>query len=190
MASLPLEAIEDFTPEQVKSLYPQDLTLQYVQIFFRHGCPLTNSFSNVVQVSGLLSENDFNKLVSLETGVSVVRRMSSVKQLFIPMDNFILCIIIAKSRFLKRTPGSRTSIKVLTVIGTFLQKEGINGSILGELTDQGRVTTLALGQRLRRLYVDELGFLPKRFEDENLLYIRYRSEIVGNETERHLFNER
>ena len=107
MASLPLEAVEDFTPEQVKSLYPQDLTLQYVQIFFRHGCPLT-SFSNGVQVSGLLSENDFNKLVSLETGVFAVRRTSSVKQLFIRQDNFILCNIIAKSRFLKRTPGSRT----------------------------------------------------------------------------------
>ena len=68
---------------------------------------------------------------------------------------------------------------MLIDIGTLLQKEGINGSILGELTDQGRVTTLALGQRLRRLYVDELRFLPKRFEDENLLYIRYGSpEIV------------
>lgn len=49
----------------------------------------------------------------------------------------------------------------------------VNGSILGELTDQGRVTTLALGQRLRRLYVDQLGFLPPKFEDDKLLYIRY-----------------
>jgi hypothetical protein len=37
MASLPPEATTDFTPEQVKSLYPPDLTLKYVQIFFRHG---------------------------------------------------------------------------------------------------------------------------------------------------------
>jgi len=42
MASLLLEAVEDFTPDQVKSLYPSDLTLQYVQIFFRHGIPLLN----------------------------------------------------------------------------------------------------------------------------------------------------
>jgi hypothetical protein len=37
MASLPPEATLDLTPEQVKSLYPADLTLQYVQFFFRHG---------------------------------------------------------------------------------------------------------------------------------------------------------
>ncbi|CED83159.1 Lysosomal & prostatic acid phosphatases [Phaffia rhodozyma] len=32
--------------------------------------------------------------------------------------------------------------------------------LLGELTDIGRKTSLALGQSLRKLYVDELGFLP------------------------------
>jgi len=53
------------------------------------------------------------------------------------------------------------------------------GSILGELTDQGRVTTLALGQRLRRLYVDQLGFLPPKFEDDKLLYIRYEFPEIG-----------
>ena len=37
MASLPPEATTDLTPEQVKTLYPPDLSLQYVQIFFRHG---------------------------------------------------------------------------------------------------------------------------------------------------------
>ena len=40
MASLPPDATTDFTPEQVKTLYPSDLTLQYVQIFFRHGLSL------------------------------------------------------------------------------------------------------------------------------------------------------
>ena len=63
------------------------------------------------------------------------------------------------------------------------------GSIMGELTDQGRVTTLALGQRLRRLYVDQLGFLPKTFEDESLLYIRYCFVRLVVMVERHLFNE-
>ena len=49
----------------------------------------------------------------------------------------------------------------------------INCSMLGELTDQGRTTTRALGDRVRRLYVDSLGFLPATLEDENVLYLRF-----------------
>jgi hypothetical protein len=37
--SLPPEASADFTAQQVRALYPPDLVLQYVQIFFRHGNP-------------------------------------------------------------------------------------------------------------------------------------------------------
>ena len=47
-------------------------------------------------------------------------------------------------------------------------------SLLGELTDRGRETTLAFGERMRRLYVDQLKFLPPTFDDENILYIRLR----------------
>jgi acid phosphatase len=42
-----------------------------------------------------------------------------------------------------------------------------------QLTDRGRETTLALGQRIRNLYVDQLGFLPQTFVDADSLYIRY-----------------
>ncbi|KAI5246846.1 phosphoglycerate mutase-like protein [Aureobasidium subglaciale] len=42
----------------------------------------------------------------------------------------------------------------------------------GELTDQGRASTLALGQRLRRLYVDQLGFMPTVLQDANHMYLR------------------
>lgn len=60
MASLPPEATKDFTPEQISTLYPSDLALQYVQIFFRHGTPQTslpshatsNSNSNPIFVIG------------------------------------------------------------------------------------------------------------------------------------------
>ena len=34
------------------------------------------------------------------------------------------------------------------------------------------MTTTALGQRLRKLYVDQLGFLPTTLRDDNILYIR------------------
>jgi hypothetical protein len=39
MASLPPEEATGFTPEQISALYPKDLTVQHVQIFFRHGLP-------------------------------------------------------------------------------------------------------------------------------------------------------
>lgn len=42
----------------------------------------------------------------------------------------------------------------------------------GELTDRGRETTLALGQRLRHLYVDQLNFMPKLIADSDMIYIR------------------
>ena len=54
-----------------------------------------------------------------------------------------------------------------------LCRGSINFSMLGELTDQGRTTTRALGDRIRRLYVDNLGFLPPTLEDENILYLRF-----------------
>lgn len=45
-------------------------------------------------------------------------------------------------------------------------------SNLGELTDKGRETTLALGQRLRHLYVDQLNFMPKVIASADMIYLR------------------
>jgi len=45
-------------------------------------------------------------------------------------------------------------------------------SNLGELTDKGRETTLALGERLRHLYVDQLAFMPKIIADADMMYLR------------------
>ena len=42
----------------------------------------------------------------------------------------------------------------------------------GELTDKGRETTLALGERLRHLYVDQLKFMPKLISDSDMIYLR------------------
>ncbi|KAG8528966.1 uncharacterized protein KY384_006655 [Bacidia gigantensis] len=43
---------------------------------------------------------------------------------------------------------------------------------MGELTDKGRETTLALGERFRRLYVDQLGFMPTMIGDADMFYLR------------------
>ena len=56
----------------------------------------------------------------------------------------------------------------LSAGGTRLRKH----STLGELTDKGRETTLALGQRLRHLYVDQLNFMPKLIADADMIYLR------------------
>ncbi|KAK4994020.1 hypothetical protein LTR66_005864 [Elasticomyces elasticus] len=42
----------------------------------------------------------------------------------------------------------------------------------GELTDKGRETTLALGERLRHLYVEQLGFMPKLIMNADNIYLR------------------
>ena len=54
----------------------------------------------------------------------------------------------------------------------FNAKSDIWYSQFGELTDQGRQTTLALGTRLRHLYVDQLGFMPKIITDSDSIYLR------------------
>ncbi|KAK4986991.1 hypothetical protein LTR50_004943 [Elasticomyces elasticus] len=42
----------------------------------------------------------------------------------------------------------------------------------GELTDKGRATTLALGEWLRHLYVEQLGFMPKLIMNADNIYLR------------------
>jgi acid phosphatase len=54
---------------------------------------------------------------------------------------------------------------------------GPNGTVdgicqFGELTDQGRQTTYDLGTRLRRLYVDQLKFMPALISDADMIYLR------------------
>ncbi|KAL8994444.1 MAG: hypothetical protein Q9169_005589 [Polycauliona sp. 2 TL-2023] len=43
---------------------------------------------------------------------------------------------------------------------------------LGELTDKGRETTLSLGRRLRRLYVNQLKFMPEIISNADIIYLR------------------
>ncbi len=45
-------------------------------------------------------------------------------------------------------------------------------SQFGELTDKGRETTLALGQRFRHLYVDQLKYMPSIISSSDSIYLR------------------
>lgn len=43
---------------------------------------------------------------------------------------------------------------------------------LGELTDEGRMSTWKLGGRLRYLYVDQLHYMPSMIHDADMIYLR------------------
>lgn len=104
--------------------------------------------------------------------------MNSVKQLFFLQEISIRYIIDEKSKIQKQPDGLKISIVLEKDTGSPLFQFGEGWfSLLGELTDQGRLSTLELGQRIRKLYVDQLGFLPRTLEDENTLYIRYQSYV-------------
>lgn len=77
-------------------------------------------------------------------------------------------------------PGKLQSPKIFVVSSnTFVSviASGPGGEVdaicqPGELTDKGRETTLALGQRLRHLYVDQLKFMPQLIADSDMIYLR------------------
>lgn len=71
----------------------------------------------------------------------------------------------------------RRKLETLGPMGVQVTAKGAEGKteglcISGELTDRGRETTLALGQHLRRLYVDQLGFMPSEISNASLIYLR------------------
>jgi acid phosphatase len=48
----------------------------------------------------------------------------------------------------------------------------------GELTDRGRETTLALGQRFRQLYINRLKFLPEFLDEDSRSNVRLQATVV------------
>jgi len=122
MSSLPPHATTDFTPEQVKALYPSDLTLQYVQIFFRHGLSLMNHSQNMsltgwLQANEPPSDRDSSSLASRPFGTSARLPMNSDRRLLCRRGTFVLFIIVEKLRSQSRQDDSSQSLKVGNAIG-------------------------------------------------------------------------
>ncbi|KAJ4153399.1 hypothetical protein LMH87_009887 [Akanthomyces muscarius] len=149
-----LEPRPAYTPDELGRLYPSPLRLQQVQVLMRHGerTPVTNRFAS----AGL---PEFWPYCSQSS-----RLVSAV---------------------LDPASSSWTSLDWRRRLETFsadsqtptLGAAGKGGPVdnmceLGQLTDKGRETTTALGARLRRLYVDQLGFLPATLESSDDLYLR------------------
>ncbi|KAI1504158.1 putative acid phosphatase [Biscogniauxia marginata] len=141
-----------YTPDELKALYPADLELQLVQILLRHGerSPVSARFQN----AGLPAFWPY---------------CSAVRQL--------------KSAVLDRATGQFATLEWKRRLETFGPRDepvlaaGPAGELdgvcdMGMLTDRGRETTFDLGTRLRRLYVDQLRFLPPALANADSLYLR------------------
>ncbi|KAJ5480079.1 Histidine phosphatase superfamilyclade-2 [Penicillium desertorum] len=147
---------EPYTQEELARLYPPALKLQLVQVFLRHGerTPVSSRFSN----TGLSPYWPY---------CNVARRMvqmaSSSKDLS-EWNGF-------QWRRKMESFGSNDQAVITTGPGGPVEAMCLHG----ELTDKGRETTYALGQRLRHLYVDQLGFMPQIKSDSEDMYLRATS---------------
>ena len=146
-----------YTADEVSGLYPKDLELQQVQILLRHGerTPVNARFKN----AGLpaywpycAAANAMRSFILEVDGfvehLQWKRKLESMGQDDVPQFN-------------KGPKGETDSI-----------------CLPGELTDRGRETTLALGQRMRKLYVGQLGFLPEIMDVQSASNVYLRSTPI------------
>ncbi|KAJ5712042.1 hypothetical protein N7488_006198 [Penicillium malachiteum] len=147
---------EPYSPEELERLYPKGLKLQLVQVFLRHGerTPVSARFQN--------------------TGLSPFWAYCSVAKQMVESA--------ASNEDLSSWNGFqwRRKIETFGFNDEARVASGANGEIdgicqHGQLTDKGRETTYALGQRLRHLYVDQLGFMPQIKQDTEDMYLRATS---------------
>ncbi|TVY29285.1 putative acid phosphatase [Lachnellula hyalina] len=145
-----LQPRKPYSQEELKALYPENLQLQLVQILLRHGerSPVSARFQNA-------------GLGAFWPYCAIARQMVSATM----------------------EPGKWTPLTWRRRLETFgiddgpVIATGPNGEVdsvcnLGELTDKGRATTYALGERIRHLYVDQLGFMPSTIQDADMIYLR------------------
>ncbi|KAF2238331.1 phosphoglycerate mutase-like protein [Viridothelium virens] len=148
-----LEPRVPYTPRELEQLYPKDLQLQLVQILLRHGerSPVSSRFRN----AGLPPYWPYcNSARQLTSVIMTTKDWSQWDGL----------------KFRRRLETFGPDDSPVVAAGPKGEYDGICQP--GELTDKGRETTLALGERLRHLYVDQLGFMPKLISDADMIYLR------------------
>ncbi|KAF2862881.1 phosphoglycerate mutase-like protein [Piedraia hortae CBS 480.64] len=142
---------DPYNPTELAELYPNQLQLQQVQVLLRHGerTPVSARF----QAAGLPSDWPCCEAAKRmrSTVLSTDKSWDTLHwgrqiETFGPGDKPVAC---------KGPSGETESI-----------------CLPGELTDLGRATTLALGQRIRHLYVDQLGFLPDSLDSASAIRLR------------------
>ncbi|KAI5857050.1 histidine phosphatase superfamily [Tricharina praecox] len=157
-----------YTAEQLAALYPSNLELHQVQVIFRHGerTPVAPRFQN----TGLQAFWPYCKSASLFTApvLGPDGRWDD----------------LAFRRRLE-TFGGKGEAVLAASTGSGKVTDDI--CLLGQLTDRGRETTLALGHRLRHLYVDQLGFLPSTLAPPEEYYLRSTSIVRALESLQQVF---
>ncbi|KAF2430794.1 phosphoglycerate mutase-like protein [Tothia fuscella] len=142
-----------YSQEEINELYPQDLQLQLVQVLLRHGerSPVSPRFMN----AGLAPHWPY--CGSARHLTSAIMTTSDFSQ----WDGL---------KYRRRLETFGPDDGPIIASGPAGEFDAICRP--GELTDKGRATTLALGQRLRHLYVDQLGFMPKLIASSDMIYLR------------------
>ncbi|KAK3671342.1 hypothetical protein LTR78_008802 [Recurvomyces mirabilis] len=128
-----------YSPAELEKLYPSNLELQQVQILLRHGerTPVGTRFQN----AGLAPYWPY---------CTAARQLKDVV-----LNSDGTWDYLSWRRRLERLGPNDAPI---TSAGSRGEIDGVCEP--GELTDLGRQTTLALGERIRNLYVNQLSFLP------------------------------
>ncbi|KAM4055334.1 histidine phosphatase superfamily (branch 2) domain-containing protein [Hirsutella rhossiliensis] len=144
-----------YSDAELAVLYPPHLRLQLVQILLRHGerSPVSPRFVNA-------------GVPPFWPYCSAVRHLRSA--VLDPGDPRSSFSTLEWKRRLE-TFGAADDSPVVAA-GPAGELDAICD--MGMLTDRGRETTLRLGQRLRRLYVQQLGFLPAGIKDTDFIYLR------------------
>ncbi|KAL2124062.1 hypothetical protein VTJ04DRAFT_427 [Mycothermus thermophilus] len=133
-----------YTDDELRKLYPAGLRLHQVHVFMRHGerTPVRPRFEN----AGLKAWWPY---CSAAQHMAAAIRGPSAHPPSTPID-------ILHWRRRLETIGPNDS----PIVGQDPSGKRDGVCDMGSLTDLGRRTTYLLGQRLRTLYVDRLGFLP------------------------------
>ncbi|KJZ76071.1 hypothetical protein HIM_04527 [Hirsutella minnesotensis 3608] len=151
-----LEPRLPYSDAEIAALYPPQLRLQLVQVLLRHGerSPVSPRFTN----AGLSPFWPY---------CSAVRHLRSV---VLDPSGETVGAPFSTLEWKRRLETFGPNDAPVVATGPRGELDAICD--MGMLTDRGRETTLQLGQRLRRLYVDQLGFLPAGIKDSNFMYLR------------------
>lgn len=153
-----------YSDAELEQLYPPRLHLQQVQILLRHGerTPINARFTNTGLPAHWPYCNAVRHLRSAVLGPSGPGADPDVNNTFTDVQwRRRLETFGADDAAVPATGPNSDNKPTLDGICDF-----------GMLTDRGRETTYALGTRLRKLYVDHLGFLPASINNADFLYLR------------------
>ncbi|KAI1645414.1 phosphoglycerate mutase-like protein [Daldinia loculata] len=141
-----------YTEDELKTLYPENLQLQLVQILLRHGerSPVSVRFQN----TGLPAFWPYCSAVH-QLKSAVLDRHTGQFSTF---------------EWKRRLEAFGPNDEPVLAQGPAGEFDGV--CEMGMLTDRGRETTFDLGTRLRTLYVDQLRFLPPVLLSADSLYLR------------------